>query len=273
MRIRIKVLFFFIVAFLISSSIFAGKKKEFGIKGGLNLSTTLVSLSDYASDQYLVNDTEYKYNVGFNAGFFMNITLSERLSFQPEIVLTVKGMRNESIVSQQRPPTTGYYSRDFQTRSKTASYYIEIPLYLKTSFEIVQPGKIIAGIGPFFAYGIGGKMQVQLKSTTPPDYWKGSKQIFKEDEIGFSESTFVNDGTSGYYAERYIREPYWHKSIKRLDGGISGFVGYDFQNNLFLTTGCDLGLINILNPAEAVDGDVTGRMHNFTFTYSLGYKF
>ncbi len=275
MRFSIIIFSVFIVTFSISTSIFAADLKdkiEFGIKAGVNTSTTLVSLSNINSKNYLENYTDYKFNAGLNAGFFIEIPVSKKLSFQPEIVFSIKGMRNESFISEQRPASTGYNSREFHAISEMKSYYIELPLYLKTSFDIGESKKIIAGIGPYFAYGIGGSMKSQLKSSAPSGFWTGSKNIFKEDEIDFGTGTWVNDGMSSYQAANYINEPYWHKSIKRIDGGISAFVGYDFQNNLFLTSGCNWGLKNILNSFDKSDVEIDGKMNNLTFSFSLGYK-
>jgi hypothetical protein len=265
----------FVFMFSITSFMLAESKVqiEHGVKVGVNTSTVLVSLSDNDSGSYIENYTEYQFNAGFNAGLFIEIPLSKKLSFQPEIALSIKGMRSKSFISEQRPASSGHNMREIHAQSRISSYYIELPLYLKTYFYIGESRKIIAGIGPFFAYGIGGNMESQLKLTAPDGYWTGSKKIFNEDEINFNNSTWVNDGMVGFNAERYINEPYWHKSVNRLDGGISSFVGYDFQNRMFLTTGCNLGLKNILNPFETGNDKVDGRMNNLTFSFSLGYKF
>ncbi|TCO01021.1 outer membrane beta-barrel protein [Natronoflexus pectinivorans] len=270
-----KLLFIFVIMFSITSLILAENKVkiEHGVKVGLNTSTVLVSLSDYNSSGYLENYTEYKFNTGFNAGYFLEIALSKKLSFQPEIALSIKGMRSNSYISEQRPASSGYNMRELNATSKITSYYIELPLYIKTYFYFGESRKIIAGIGPFFAYGIGGNMEAKLKLSAPYGYWTGSKKIFKEDKINFNNSTFVNDGMVGFNAERYINEPYWHKSIKRIDGGISSFVGYDFQNNLFVTTVCNWGIKNILNSFETGNDRVDSRINNLTFSISAGYKF
>lgn len=99
------------------------------------------------------------------------------------------------------------------------------------------------------------------------EHWIGEKNIFKEDDLIFNESTSDINLTS------WIREPYWRKSLKRFDGGVSGFIGYEFQEKWFTTITYDMGLVNFLNSAEAWDGKVDGKMYNRTFSISLGYKF
>lgn len=275
MQKTIKFLVLCIVVGTISRSVFAEENKiRFGVKGGVNASTTSVSLSEYASEYYLQNSTEYKYNAGFNVGMLVEFPLTKTLSFQPELALSVKGMRNESYVIQNRPSTTGIEEWELHARSKISSYYIELPLYLKFGFDLNRSDRFIAGAGPYFAYGASGKMKAEfVLSELQKHHWLGEKNIFKEDDINFNESTWVGGTSTANNVASWVREPYWRKSLKRFDGGVSGFIGYELHKKWFITATYDLGLINFLNSAEAWDGKVEGKMYNRTFSISLGYKF
>jgi hypothetical protein len=253
-------------------------KIRFGVKGGVNASTTAVSLSAYAPEYYVRNVTEYKYNAGFNAGVFVECPLTGTFSFQPELVLSAKGMRNESFASNYRPFITGLKVLEVHAISEITSYYIELPLYVKAGFDMNRSGRFIAGIGVYLACGISGKMHSEyvdytLSESGEPEaagtIWTGEKDIFKEGEINFERSM---PGTPPF-TESWIREPYLRKPLKRFDGGVSGFIGYELRRNWLVTVSCDMGLVNMLNPAGAWDGEVKGSMYNRTFSVSLGYQF
>lgn len=246
---------------------------KFGAKGGLNTSTTLVSLP--TPEYYAQYNAEYKYNVGFNAGMFVEFPLTKILSFQPELTLSVKGMRNESFISNNNPASSGYGILELHALSKISLYYIELPLYLKFGFDLNNSGRLIAGIGPYFAYGIYGKMNTEFVfSAVTVNHWVGGKNIFKEDDLNFNENELIYDREwSTNNVISWIKEPYWHKSVKRFEGGISGFVGYELYKKWLITVAYDMGLINFLNPAEKWGEKLEGKMYNRTFSISLGYKF
>jgi hypothetical protein len=164
----------------------------------------------------------------------------------------------------------GGYASELHTITKIALYYIKLPLYLICGFDLNNSNKLVAGIGPYFAYGIYGKMRSEFIFSLSSNHWIGKKNIFKEDYIRFNESTLIGYGDN---IIDWIREPYWHKPIKRFDGGISGFIGYELHNSWLITATYDIGLINPLYPTEKLGEKFGGKMHNHTISISLGYKF
>jgi len=248
------------------------EKTKFGVKGGINASTTFVSLP--TPDYYTRYETEYKFKIGFDAGIFVEFSLTKSLSFQPELTLSLKGMQNENFISLNRPPASGYDMFEIHAIAKTSLYYVKLPLYVKLEFDLNNSSKLIAGIGPYFAYGISGKMSSEFVFSASKNHWIGEKHIFKEDDFNFDKSiTWGNDNWSSENVMNWIREPYWHKSVKRLDGGISGFVGYELCNKWIITATYDFGLINFLYPAEKWGEKLEGKMYNRTISIALGYKF
>ena len=247
-------------------------KTKLGIKGGINASTTLVSLS--IPDYYAQYSTEYKFNVGFEAGMFVEFPLTKTLSFQPELTLSKKGMRNESFILQNQPSTSGYGTHKLHAIAKISLYYIKLPLYLKFGFDLNNSSKLIVGFGPYFAYGISGKMNTEFVFSASRNHWIGEKNIFKEVGFNFDKSIIWGGGNwSEEYVISLIREPYWHKSVKRFDGGISSFIGYELHNNWLVTATYDVGLLNFMYPAEKWGEKLEGKMYNRTISISLGYKF
>ncbi|GAB1416298.1 hypothetical protein MASR2M117_17040 [Paludibacter sp.] len=268
MEKTIKSVVFCIVLGIASTQIYAENKIRFGVKGGVNASTTLVSLSEYEpQNAYKRYDANYKYNAGFNAGILVEFPLINKLSFQPELLFSTKGMRNESFITRDMLSYSGIQTTELHAISKLTSYYIECPLYLKAHLDLNKSGRFIAGLGPYFAYGLSGRMKTEFVVSNSWRHWRGEKNIFKEDDLIFNEST------SDVNLAGWIREPYWRKSLKRFDGGVSAFIGYEFHEKWFTTITYDIGLVNFLNSAEAWDGEVDGKMYNRTFSISLGYKF
>ena len=95
-------------------------------------------------------------------------------------------------------------SKDGNTKIKTN--YLQVPVIALYNYELDNGGKIFGGLGPYFAYGIGGKTS----------------------SGNFSISSF--DKTGGF---------------KRFDAGLTFTAGYRFEQGIRLRFGYDLGLTNI----------------------------
>ena len=241
-------------------------KAKFGIKGGVNVSTTAVLL--ILPELYWPFNTDYKYNAGFNMGLFGEFPLTKTLSFQPEFSLSVKGLRSESFVYGKIPTTAGIDTYELHSISNISLYYIQLPLYLKFGFNLNNSSKLIAGLGPYFAYGINGRMRGEFTMFPFSYIWKGEKNIFKEERLDYK-----NKPVHAINYEWWIEEPCWHNSIKRFDGGISGFIGYELHNRWSITATFDLGLINLLHQTNKNGYIIESKMYNRSFSFSLGYKF
>ena len=61
---------------------------KFGVKGGMNLANIV---GDDAGDA-----NNY---VGFNAGFFVEIPITNKLTFQPELIYSAQGSKSEGTVN------------------------------------------------------------------------------------------------------------------------------------------------------------------------------
>jgi hypothetical protein len=266
----------FVFGAISTSTNAGGTKKQIrvGVRGGVNASTTSVSLSGYDPARYIRNNAEYKYSAGFNAGIFVEFPLSGKLSFQPELIFSSKGMMNETFVLYSDIFATGYRTMEIHAVSKITSYYVELPLYVKAGFDLSRSGRLTAGIGPYFACGISGEIHAEYilsESDNPSNagrLWTGEKNLFEEGELIFENGIPGQSSRTGR-----IRDPWLRKPLKRFDAGLSGFVGYELWENWSVTATCDFGLTNLLIPAEAWDGEVSGSMYNRTFYVSLGYKF
>jgi Outer membrane protein beta-barrel domain len=91
--------------------------------------------------------------------------------------------------------------------------YLEVPIYGTGNYIIDSKSKVFVGIGPYFAYGIGGKVK-----------------------SGNFESSSFGENNGGY---------------KRFDAGLTFMGGYQFQK-FRLSLNYDLGLVNTAYASEDI---------------------
>ncbi|SEW08596.1 porin family protein [Chitinophaga arvensicola] len=115
---------------------------------------------------------------------------------------------------------------------KTTLSYLELPLHFMFKPE-VGSGKLVLSAGPYFAYGVGGK----IKNTI-----LGDLNVYDDEALLAKQ--------------------------KRFDAGVGINVGYEMPMGLYFGLNTDLGLVNT---AENTDND--RRFKNTSFGVSVGYKF
>ena len=144
---------------------------KFGAKGGINFAKLV---GDDASDE--------KTFVGFNAGFFAEIPLTEKLVFQPEILYSAQGSKSEGIID-------GYYV------DATFNFnYINIPLLLK--YKITDKFSLEAG--PYVGFLTNAKLKFKVRGLGSDSL--DVKDIIKSTDFGlglgmnyeFSDVIFAN---------------------------------------------------------------------------------
>jgi hypothetical protein len=116
-----------------------------------------------------------------------------------------------------------------QGGGKIALDYLEVPIYGIYNYGINKTSAVYGGLGPFFSYGIGGKVS-------------GS---------GFSTPSF-GENNGGY---------------KRFDAGIGFLVGYQYQNFLF-SLNYDLGLANTAYPSTDISSKTRSFGINVAYSIS-----
>jgi hypothetical protein len=127
--------------------------------------------------------------------------------------------------------------------------YLQLPLYAALRKNISNNLNISIGFGPYFGYGIGGKIKKKLNGGM---YSDGSTETIWD--------TFEN----GIYDE----ERYWLQGevLKRFDFGAGFNVDFEY-NKLVLGVGLESSIIDIMN----YDRDLHYR--NINIRISTGYRF
>ncbi len=215
-----------IVAILLLTATFASAqhmgRASFGILGGVNFQN--LNGKDYTGDK-LENDMKVGYHIGVN----MQIPVAPEFYFQPGLMLSTKGAIAENNAS----------------KSTTSISYIELPLNLVYK-GLLGPGYVFLGVGPYMAYGIGGKVKVESGSES------------NDFDIEFTNMVELTDN---------MLVPYY----KAFDAGGNIFFGYEMAGGLFAQFNAQLGMLNI-NPEYKVLPDDKSAVKNTGFGLSLGYR-
>lgn len=187
----------------------AQAQTSFGVRAGINLQNI--------NGKFNGDKLENKITTGFNIGVNAEIGVAPDFYFQPGLLFTTKGAKLQ----------------DGSPFEKISLSYIEVPLNLIYK-PVLGTGKLIAGFGPYVAYGIGGK--------------------YKADGGGDQDIDFGNDADED--------------DVKPLDMGANLLFGYEFANKLSVQMNAQLGLLNLMP-----EGDSDNSIKNTGFGFSLGYRF
>lgn len=213
---------------------------KFGIKAGANL-------SNLGGD---IDDTSSK--AGFNAGITIDLSLpATSLYISTGLEFTTKGAKFDMNDELSGVDVT------FKDCKINASY-LQVPIHLGYKVKIAPLTSINFHAGPYFAYGIGGKvklgddMKVSYNGTTQT---VNIKEFIKEyesqtgDEIDIEteNDTFSDDG------------------FKRFDFGIGIGAGVEISK-IGIGIGYDFGLSNV-----SQDSDF--KVRNRNGYVSVGLKF
>ncbi len=136
------------VAIIILSAAINSSAQTFGIKGGLNLSNTVIIIG---GDKF---DSELKINPGFHIGPTLELDLSNVFSIETGVLLTTKGFR----VNSTRPDETGV---EEAYKVKSNLYYIDIPFNAKATIEL-NGYDVYGTVGPYLGIGIQGKGKLEF---------------------------------------------------------------------------------------------------------------
>lgn len=137
-------------------AVFQANSQTFGLKGGVNRSDVL-----YENATGNLSDATNMTMQGFHVGATVENSLSEVLSLESELLVSLKGFKIDEHID------------GVVVRNKTNLYYLDIPVALKAKFDIGKSSKWYVAAGPVFDVGFAGNY------VTVYD-WHGSGQAEKE---------------------------------------------------------------------------------------------
>lgn len=127
----------------------SGSDIKYGAKGGLNLANIV---GDDAGDA-----NNY---VGFNVGFFVEIPVTDKLIFQPEILYSAQGSKSEGIVDGYNVDATLKFN------------YINLPLMFK--YQVANKFSLEAG--PYIGFLTSAKLKFDVEGL-------GSDTVDMKDDV------------------------------------------------------------------------------------------
>ena len=200
---------------------------SFGLRAGVNFQN--INGKD-ENDEKLKNDILTGFNIGVNA----EIPIGIDFYFQPGLLYTIKGAKSEEVIFGQSLNTTLKIS------------YLELPLNFLYK-PLLGTGHLILGIGPYVAFGVGGKAT----------YEGGGSSVSKK--VKFQKTVMISDPDDVVY-------------IRPTDAGANMLVGYEFANKVSFQLNTQLGLTKI-NPEYEGSSNDNASAKNTGFGFSLGYRF
>ena len=203
-----------------------------GIELGGNMSSMKPS-SDYEKLMKLMNGDNYKTtsSIGFQGGVYGDFNMNEMFFLEGGLYI------------MQRPYKEAYSSANSMALTASASevtsspIYVQVPILFGVNFSVADNFSINVKAGPYFAYGISGKIE--------------------DHEVTTSVIGKIDTTTSTNYFDLH----------EGFDLGLRAGAGIEFSK---FTLGffMDYGLLNTLK-------DVTGSISakNFSLGLNVGYKF
>lgn len=147
---KTKLLAFLLILTVLIPQTFAQKRRKvetgvhFGILGGAGLQT--LTGTDYWGERL-----ENKMNPGFHAGGNVILSLFQDLWFQPGLLFSVKGAR-QNIIEEDITKTVNLA-------------YVEVPVNILYRPQLGN-GHLLLGFGPYAAYGLLGNERTKISTVT-----------------------------------------------------------------------------------------------------------
>jgi len=140
--------------------------------------------------------------------------------------------------------------------SKYVLHYIEVPVHVGFRYNVLDNLGFYGEIGPYFAVGVGGSHSASIDLD-------GGDARTMEEELSFNAFKNYDDLT---------------QSFQRWDAGIGFRIGAEYEQRYNFMIGADWGLADIYRTSlRDRFFDQTGislpKVHNFNFSFTVGYRF
>lgn len=216
-----------------SSSFFSTEKAEqpvrFTIRGGVNFANVGVSGGG--------NSWNLGSRVAFNAGVGVDFAIVQSFYVQTGLYYTSKGFKGK--VDEEF--VYGGESYTVSLATKGTPGYLEIPVLASYRYNFNDATQLEVNVGPYFAFGIGGKYQTETLVEFDPHAMAGEVET--------------------------IEEKYFTSDTNKFDIGLQFGLGLTFLRHVYVGAAYELGLSNVLKDS----GDI--KWKNSNFMINLGYKF
>ncbi|MGI6341782.1 MAG: porin family protein [Bacteroidales bacterium] len=246
----------FLIALFISGNLLA--QVHVGVKGSFDL----VKMNLKVEGKKVENPESYKFKPAFNAGIFAEFSIADEFYFRPELLFSSKGIIYHKVQDLSLDTKAEY-------TDKTTLNYLELPVYFVYKHDL-SSGNIMLGVGPYFAYGLNGKVKqetVITRSSANPQTTLSTRETLVEFENNLE---FDNDYDLNRFLFQYVGLPMSRKHFKRFDVGASIMAGYEFSSKLSALVVAQFGLTDITPKANG--NKINSNTKHIGFGISLGYR-
>jgi hypothetical protein len=211
-------------------------KFQYGVKGGLNLSTALV------------NDAiAMRFKYGYYIGGTVKYLVTSKFELQTGLFFSEQGSKIDGLNGSEYVGGKPDFTHTFN------QLYLKLPLYAALRKNISNSLNVSIGFGPYIGYGIGGKTRKNLNSSIYSD--------------GSTETMWDTFGNGIFDEERY-----WLRgeTLERFDFGAGFNIDIDY-NKFICGIGFESSIIDVLNHKGNYSRDL--RYRNINFRVFTGYRF
>lgn len=209
----------------------ASAQVRFGLKAGYNLTGVKMK-----TDAYQLRGIDYRNISGFHAGVMADVALGEHFSLQPALLYTLQGFD-----AGGRVP--GPLDGPVDVSIKAHYHYLELPVNFLYKYSF-GTGKLFAGAGPFFSYGVRGRVNRKYDAYTYP-----------EATVVFLDKQREYNG---------IDEP--RQYLRPFNAGAGFTLGYEFNAGILISANYNMGL------TDAEPQSILSQKSN-NWGISIGYLF
>jgi hypothetical protein len=117
---------------------------KIGVKGGLNVSTVSGIGKLLLASSESVRACKISSRAGFHAGVMAQFPLPSNFFIQPELLFSMQGLKSTVYIGASEVTGTDELN------------YLQLPVYAGYKINVGTGLDVIAGVGPYFAYGISG---------------------------------------------------------------------------------------------------------------------
>ena len=214
------------------SSVVSAQGISFGIRAGVNMQN--INGKDMGGDK-LTN----KLIPGFNAGINVEIPVAPEFYVQPGLLFSTKGAQTSEVNGSLIEGT-----------SKLHLSYVELPINFLFK-PALGSGHMVLGFGPYVAYGVGGKFNIDGKL--------GPISYNQDLDVVYQNKVVVGDAVDKVY-------------VRPFDAGANFIIGYETGMGLSAQLNAQLGLLEMIPDYEGLDMK-KATQKNTGFGISLGYRF
>ena len=214
------------------SSVVSAQGISFGIRAGVNMQN--INGKDMGGDK-LTN----KLIPGFNAGINVEIPVAPEFYVQPGLLFSTKGAQTSEVNGSLIEGT-----------SKLHLSYVELPINFLFK-PALGSGHMVLGFGPYVAYGVGGKFNIDGKL--------GPISYNEDLDVVYQNKVVVGDAVDKVY-------------VRPFDAGANFIIGYETGMGLSAQLNAQLGLLEMIPDYEGLDMK-KATQKNTGFGISLGYRF